>query len=133
MAERQGGGRPRRGHRLSDRARRLAYAWGEALQLRYELFSFEAQEQKSRLVSMIVQALIAAFCGFMAFLLLNMVLLMRFWEHRVLLCAVLAGVYLLACLILGLWLRRRFRKMPPPFEATVGELRKDLQTLGSKT
>lgn len=111
----------------------MSGAVADLLFLRYELFGLEAREEKSRVVGLLVSALIACFAGFMAFLCLNMFLIVNFWEERVLLCGILAGIYTLLAIGLALYVRRRLRKDPPPFEATINELRKDVTTLGPKS
>lgn len=117
---------------FTGQARRVSGAVADLLFLRYELFGLEAREEKSRVVGLLVSTIIACFAGFMAFLCLNVFLIVRFWEDRMVLCGALAVAY--ALLAIGLWfyVRRRLHKDPPPFAATIEELRKDVTLFGSK-
>lgn len=118
-----------RAYGIRGKARRLGYAWAEAFRLRYELFSLEAKEQRGLWIGLLLQTLVVAFCGFMAFLCANVLLLIAFWDDRMVVCSILAGAYFLIALILGIWLRIRIRRFPAPFSATANELRRDAETL----
>lgn len=120
---------PGRASGVRGKARRLGFAWAEAFRLRYELFSLEAKEQRGLWIGLLVQALVVSFCGFMAFLCANVLLLIALWDERVIVCSILAGVYFLVALVLGFWLRHRIVNFPAPFAATASELRRDAETL----
>ena len=117
---------------VTRRLRRLGAAFVEAVQLRYELVSMELRDERSRLVGLVLWSVVTALAGFMAFLWLNIYLLLRFWEQRTLLAGALILVYGVVALILALALRSKLRNQPTPFAATVDELRKDVLTLSGK-
>lgn len=117
---------------VTRRLRRLGAAFVEAVQLRYELVSMELRDERSRLVGLVLWSVVTALAGFMAFLWLNIYLLLRFWEQRTMLAGALILIYGVVAVILALALRYKLRHQPTPFAATVDELRKDVLTLSGK-
>jgi len=106
----------------------LGQLWGsllEGLVLRLDLFALEVKEEKERLFVFLLLGGAFALSAFMAFLVLNLAILVVAGEHRgVVLVAMVAFYALLACgLALGLW--RRVRAAPAPFAATIEEIKKD--------
>jgi len=99
--------------------------------LRIDLFVLEIKEEKERFLGYLVLGVLVALSAFMAFLVLNVAILVMAGEHRVGVLLVMLGFYaLLACgLALAMW--RKVRSTPVPFAATVEELKKD-QTLFSR-
>jgi uncharacterized membrane protein YqjE len=69
---------------------------------------------------------VVLFSAFMAFLCLNLLVFVVFWdEHRVAAALVLSAFYLLVAIVGGLYVRRRGRTAAHPFSASLAELRKD--------
>lgn len=105
--------------------------WGtfvEGLEHRMDLFSIELKDANVRHVRIMLTLYLAVSALFIAFLALNTLLIIAFWDHRVLVTASLLAFYAVAGAAL-LW--RVFidvRDAPPPFEATMGELRKDYES-----
>lgn len=122
---------PRSDGVLTRRLRRIGAALVEALQLRYELASVEMREERGRLVGLLFQAVSTALLFCMAFLFLNLVLLLTWWEYRVAIALALGGLYLVGAIVLAFVLRYRLRHQSPPFAGTVEELRKDVAALSS--
>jgi uncharacterized membrane protein YqjE len=104
----------------------------EALQYRLDLLALELKEEKEHLFGLLVGVLLVAGLVFMAFLTLNCLLIVTFWDHRVLLSGGLFLLYLLAALIAGWQFRRRLRATPPPLSATIEEFRKDRSAMSSR-
>ncbi len=104
----------------------------EALETRFELFGFELSEERDRMLATLVAALVAVVFLFAGLLSLNIVLVLAFWEQRLLVCVVLAVAYLGVGVGLGLAARSRVRNAAPPFAATLDELRKDAEAFRSR-
>jgi uncharacterized membrane protein YqjE len=97
---------------------------------RLHLFALELQEEKRRTTRLLLAGLLAALAAFSAFLCLNLILLLAFWDtYRLPVASGLFVFYLVAALALALFVRRRMRRTTPPFSATLEELRKDRAAL----
>lgn len=111
---------------------RSAVATGLALlQNRVELLGVEIQEHKARLVRLLILAGAVAVAGNMAAISVTAAVVVLVGEE--VRGPVLMGVgvfYLIAALALYLALRKELRA-PPPFKATVDELKKDIEWLKS--
>lgn len=113
----------------------LTRAWAtlvEGVEHRFELFTFELKESNVRQARLLMTLQLAALALFMAFLSLNALLIVAFWDNRVVVVSAILVLYSVAGALL-LW--RTFagiRDAPPPFEATVGELRKDYEAWKSE-
>jgi uncharacterized membrane protein YqjE len=102
----------------------------EGLQFRCELFGVELKELTQRYVSLALLASIALFSLFVAFLCLNIFLLIVFWESRTAVSLGLFTFYLLVAAGLGLYILRKVRSGPPAFSATIAVLKQDQALLG---
>jgi uncharacterized membrane protein YqjE len=97
---------------------------------RLALFSVELEEQKARLVKVLVLAGAAVFLGNTALLAVSATIVVAAGEQaRVPVLIGLSVVYLLAALWAFLALRKELRSAPPPFQDTVAELKKDSEWL----
>ncbi len=105
----------------------------EGLQLRIELFGVELQVEKQRLVATLVLAVSTAGVAVSAWLTGHLLVVLVFWEQRVIACAVLLVADLLLAAALALALRRRVKGSSPPFAASLSELRQDRQRLARRT
>ncbi len=97
----------------------------EGLEARLALFGFELGEERDRLLATLVTVLVAVVLLFVGLLSLNILLVLVFWEQRVLVAGGLALVYLVLGGGLGLVARARLKNAPQPFATTLEELRKD--------
>ena len=98
--------------------------------VRAELFSLEVEEHKEALIGQIVLALFAFAALFTALLsALLLIALLTPAAARPLLFGIITVVALCAGLLAVLALRRKLRRQTAPFALTLGEVRKDLQTL----
>ena len=100
----------------------------EGVEHRFDLFAIELKEEHTRQARVLLTLQLAALAIFMAFLSLNALLIVAFWQNRVVVVAAILVFYTAAGVLL-LW--RTFagiRESPPPFEASIGELRKDYET-----
>jgi len=100
------------------------------LQNRVELFSVELEEQKARLVKVLVLAGVAVFLANSALLAVSVTIVVLAGEGaRVAVLIGLSVVYVSAAVWAFLALRKEVRSAPPPFQDTVSELRKDADWL----
>lgn len=93
---------------------------------RLQLFSLELQEEKYRLIQILLYTAGAVLAGIMALTFASLTLAFVFWPTARL--AVLGGLtvfYLVALLVLVVSFRRFLKTMPRPFDATIAELKED--------
>lgn len=95
---------------------------------RLELFSLEASEQKSRLITLLAMAFAMLLFLTLALLVFSIAVALYFWptDHRYMALYVLALVYGVVGIGLLLTVRSKLLYSPMPFAATVDELRRDL-------
>lgn len=110
--------------------RRLGRTGVAALQNRLELFSVELEEQKVRVVRLLVLAGAAIFLGNTALLTISATIVVVVGESaRVPVLIGLSLLYLAAAIWAVLALRKELRSAPPPFRETISELKKDTEWL----
>lgn len=98
----------------------------ELVRNRVQLVSVEIQEEKFRLIQVMIWLASAVFAGTMAVVLASVTLVYFFWETARL--AVLTGLtafYALGLITILLGFRRYLARQPKPFAATIGEFEKD--------
>lgn len=106
---------------------------GQAFKLRLELASLETKQFVGLCLVLIVLALLCAVCSLTAFLLVNFLILLAFWESGLFLAGgIMTALYLIAAIICYKSLRRIWRQSAPPLSATLSEFQQDLQTLQGK-
>ncbi len=109
-------------------ARTLGQVWANAvagLVLRLDLIALEAKEEKERFLGLLLLGVLVVLSAFMAFLVLNLTILVMAGEHQFAVLLVMLGFYSLLTFGLGLGMWRKVRSAPVPFAATVEELKKD--------
>ncbi|NYT38486.1 phage holin family protein [Allopusillimonas soli] len=113
---------------LRESAGNLACSLLSIVRTRLELFSLEASEQKSQIITLLGLAFGALLFLTLALLVFSIAVALYFWptEQRYVALAVLALVYFLLGAGLFLWVRRTLLYAPMPFHATVEELKRDL-------
>ncbi len=99
---------------------------------RMELLANEWEEERIRLVRMLVLALLAVFFVCMAAVLSAIFIVAAFWhDHPLLAISLLALFFLLVSLGCALSLRHMLHQRPVLFSASMAELRRDRQELGA--
>jgi uncharacterized membrane protein YqjE len=94
---------------------------------RLELAAVEAQEEARSLLGYAAWTLLAAFLGAFAFMLVALFVIVLFWdEHRLLAIGAMAGVFVLAALLILAKVRAGFAARGPMLAATRAELGKDI-------
>jgi uncharacterized membrane protein YqjE len=112
--------------------RRLLDTGIAILQNRIELAALELNEEKARLVSILVWAAAAIFLGIMTTIAIMFTVVMALWEHALWVLAGFSGLFLIGALVSVLALKSKF-KGPAPFAETVEQLKKDRQWLQTRT
>lgn len=94
---------------------------------RLELAAVEAREEAQAVLGYAAWALLAAFLGAFAFMLVAMFVIVLFWdEHRLLAIGAMAGVFALAAVLILAKVRAGFTARGPMLAATRAELDKDI-------
>ena len=100
------------------------------LQNRIELFAVELEEQKVRVMRLLLLAAVTVLLGNTAVLVLTAAIVALAGETAwKIVLAGFAIFYLLAAIVAALFLRRELRSAPPAFQDTVAELGKDHEWL----
>lgn len=109
--------------------RRLLESVSGFLSSKLELFSIEWQEEKRRIVELLILAAIALLFGVLALGLLSFTVAALFWETPWRFHALfgLSGLYLLFAVVLLVRLQRKASLSNRVFETTVEELKKDTE------
>lgn len=100
---------------------------------RLELLSSDLEEDRERLLSLLVLTLIGLFCLGVGVVLATILLVVLFWDARLLVLGVLAGAFLAGGVSVGLLAMRKVKTKPRIFSASLSELSKDRQSLVSRT
>lgn len=95
-----------------------------------ELFSLEFEEERERLIRALVLGVIGAGALLLFLVTLTLAaLLLTPPPHRWLTALVVTALYLLIAVVALLRARQHYAGSPPPFAATINELRKDREQL----
>lgn len=112
--------------------RNLAATLIATAQTRLELLSAEVEEERLRLLQLLLTAFIALFFFALGIVMLTLAVATLFWDtHRVLVMILFAVLYLGIGAIFGLVVRSRARGKSKLFSASIAELAKDRQQLAS--
>jgi len=112
--------------------RRLAARSVALLQNRFELFSVELEEQKARLLRVLVLLALTVFLGCLALATVTAAIVVLAGEKaRGPILIVLSVLYIVAGIVAFLVLRKELRSAPTPFQETLSELKKDRDWLNS--
>jgi uncharacterized membrane protein YqjE len=127
------GGEPPSRTGILETLRKLGRTGVAVVRNRVELFSVELEEQKGRLIKVLVLAGAAIFLGNTALLAVSATIVVLVGERaRLAVLVGLSAIYLLAALWAFLALRKELRSAPPPFQETVSELKKDSDCLNPR-
>ena len=114
--------------------RRVADTCVSSVHNRVELLSVELQEEKNRLVRLILWTGAALFAAFLAITVMTIGIVMLFEDDNQRKVAIIGFGVVYAAVAIGIAfkLRGEVRNAPPPLGDTMSELRKDLQSLRSR-
>ena len=100
---------------------------------RLDLLSSDLEEEREHLFSLLVLALAALFCLGVGVVLATLLLVVAFWDtHRLLVLGSLAGFFLAGGMAAWGFAMHKARTKPRLFAASLSELLKDRQQLGSR-
>jgi len=100
---------------------------------RIELLATEFEEELQRGVVILVWIMFALFFGALSVLMLAVTLLVIFWdEHRVLVAALITGLFIAITAVMGLLAQARVRAKPRFLAASIEELKRDRAYLERK-
>ncbi|MCB5364598.1 phage holin family protein [Pusillimonas sp. CC-YST705] len=116
---------------LRQSAGELGAALLATISTRLELFSIELSEQKESIIKVMCLSFGALLCLALALLILTLTVALMFWhtEYRFLALLVAVLVYAVAGVIMLRIVWRTLTAGPPPFEASLAELRNDMACL----
>ena len=118
---------------LFSSVRRVADTCVSSVHNRVELLAVELQEEKIRLVRLLLWTGAALFAAFLAITLITIAVV---WfvppDKRNIAVIGFALVYALVAVVIAVKLRGEVRNAPPPLADTLSELKKDLQSLRSR-
>lgn len=97
---------------------------------RLDLLRTDLEEERLRLMSLLLTAFVALFCLCVGVVFLAILMVVALWDtHRILVLGTVAGGFLLTgAMLCGLAIRT-LKNMPRMFEASLAELSKDQQQL----
>ncbi len=99
-------------------------------QTRLELLSVELQEEKLRLLGVLAWSAVALLLGGMGILFVAAFITVLFWDdHRLLALGLMAGFFLLACMVAGFRASLHLKAATTVLTATLAELEQDRQAL----
>ena len=108
--------------------KRLVESVTEFLSSKLELFSVELQEEKRRILELLILAATALLFGVLALTVLTFSVVAVFWEtHRFAALFMVSAVYIVISVLLFVRLQRKVHTATKVFEATVEELKKDTE------
>ncbi|MFM7256618.1 MAG: phage holin family protein [Betaproteobacteria bacterium] len=103
------------------------------LRQRLEMFALDLEEEILRIVLVVLGGLLALMLAFLALVFAGFAVVVVYWDvARVQAIVGVFSVFALGCMIVLLQLRSLWRKRAPFFQATLAELRKDLDLLASR-
>jgi uncharacterized membrane protein YqjE len=102
-------------------------------QTRLDLLSADIEEDRERVLSLLVLTLAALFCLGVGVVLATILIVVAFWDaHRVLALSGLAGFFLAVGMAAWMFAMHKARTKPRLFAASLSELLKDRQQLVSR-
>lgn len=101
-------------------------------QTRLELASVEIEEQIEFAAGVLLWSIAAIFFGSLAVLVLALAIVIAFWDtHRLLVALLVTGAFAGIALGAALAVRARIRRRPRLLTASLGELKRDAESLGT--
>src|SRR6266446_3656485 len=113
--------------------RRLLDSALALVQNRFEVFTVELQEEKIRLVDLLLRAVVVVVLGFMTLIAATALVVVWLWDSSpVAVLAIVTLLYGLTAAGMGYSLKQRLQRTPPPFASTLAEFKKDRECLGKR-
>ena len=106
----------------------MAASWLAIFKTRFELLTLELEEESTRLFTYLILSLVALFFFCLAVLLGVLLVVVLCWEtHRITAITSLSGLFGILALVIGLSVRSSYRNKPRLLDATLTELKKDVE------
>ena len=116
-----------------DSLRRLGDSLLSLLHRRLDLASLELQEEKYRLIDLLLRTAALIVLGILTLVSATALVVVCFWQRSpIATLAVVTGLYALAALLVALGIRAKLKNSPPPLSDTIAELKKDREWLRDK-
>ena len=132
LSEAQDPGSGQRGG-LFDSVKTLAATLVAMGRTRLELLSTEIEEERVRLMSMLLWTFVALFCAALCTVLLTLFVVVVFWDtHRLLALGILALLFLLGAAMAGWVVLDKAKTRPRLFASSLAELSKDREQLTTR-
>jgi uncharacterized membrane protein YqjE len=112
--------------------RRVADTCLSTVQNRFELFALELQEEKLRLVRLLLWTGAALFSIFLAITIITIAVVVAFPDHNLLVLVIFGVIYAAIAGGTCVKLCREMKDAPPPLAETIAELKKDVESLRSR-
>jgi uncharacterized membrane protein YqjE len=121
------------GNRLLDSLAELTNTLVSAAHNRLDLLSNDLEEDRARLFSLVLLYLISAFSLVVGLVIAIILIVFILWEsHRLLALSLVAGFFLLIGIAIAGYALHKTKTKPRLFSASLSELLKDQQELGTK-
>ena len=118
---------------LFSSVRRVADTCVSSVHNRVELLAVELQEEKIRLVRLLLWTGAALFAAFLAITVITIAVVFLVPDDKRSIAIIGFGVvYAVVAVVIAVKLRGEIRNAPPPLADTLSELKKDLQSLRSR-
>jgi len=115
---------------LMESVKRLASTLISIVSTRLELLANELQEERLRLIQMLLYSLFALFCFGMGVMLLTVFIVVLFWDdHRIAVVGGLCVLFFVLGTLMATMLRNKALSHPKLFSASLAELAKDREQL----
>ena len=119
---------------LFDSLRRLGDSVLSLAHRRLELASLELQEEKYRLIDLLLRTALLVVLGILTLVSATALVVVIFWEPSpVAALVIITGLYAVATLMVALGLRAKFKTGAPPLSGTIAELKKDREWLRKRS
>jgi uncharacterized membrane protein YqjE len=109
-------------------ANRLLHTFIQVVESRVELFAVECQEQKIRLVQILIWTSVAVFLGGLSLVMVTITVLFMFWKDpqaRLLAMGVMTLLYMGTAAYAAMRLNRVLKELSIPFSDSLSQLKKD--------
>ena len=109
-------------------ATRLLHNLVQLVESRVELFAIEWQEQKIRLVEILIWTSVAVFLGGLSLVMVTITVLFAFWDDpraRLIAMVVMTVLYMGTAVYAGMRLNCILRKLSMPFLDSLSQIKKD--------
>lgn len=116
-------------------AKRLLTTAVALFQNRLEIFSLELEEEKIRLIDVLLWAAVTVLLGALALIIITFTIILLFWEdptQRLVASGILTLIYIAGAIFAGAQLRKRVRGSGTPFDQTLQALKKDISCLSTR-